>query len=196
MYGISEDLYPHAWHFLKYRHFFFFLWLHLWHMRLPGQGLNPSLSCNQAGAFNSLCQARDGTCASAETQAAAVGFLTHCATAGIPDMDYFWVRHREQKRRCHITALSKLISEATWNMSIYCLRQTSIFASHLSCLLFFFFFISGLFRAAPMAYGNSQARGQIGAVAAGLHHSHSHVGSARSKPSLRPTWKLTATQDP
>ena len=23
MYGISEDLYPHAWHFLKYRHFFF-----------------------------------------------------------------------------------------------------------------------------------------------------------------------------
>ena len=34
-----------------------------------------------------------------------------------------------------------------------------------------------LFRAAPMAYGNSQARGQIGAVAAGLCHSHSKVGS-------------------
>ena len=28
-----------------------------------------------------------------------------------------------------------------------------------------------------MAYGNSQARGQIGAVAAGLCHSHSNVGS-------------------
>ena len=27
------------------------------------------------------------------------------------------------------------------------------------------------FRATPMAYGGSQARGQIGAVAAGLHHS-------------------------
>ena len=34
-----------------------------------------------------------------------------------------------------------------------------------------------LFRAAPMAYGSSQSRGQIGAVAAGLHHSHSNVGS-------------------
>ena len=34
-----------------------------------------------------------------------------------------------------------------------------------------------LFRAAPMAYGGSQARGQIGAVAAGLHHSDSNAGS-------------------
>ena len=35
-------------------------------------------------------------------------------------------------------------------------------------ILFFFF---GVFRAASMAYGSSQARGQIGAVAAGLRHS-------------------------
>ena len=28
-----------------------------------------------------------------------------------------------------------------------------------------------------MAYGSSQARGPIGAVAANLHHSHSNVGS-------------------
>ena len=34
--------------------------------------------------------------------------------------------------------------------------------------VFFFFFP---FRAAPLAYGGSQARGQIGAIAAGLHHS-------------------------
>ena len=34
------------------------------------------------------------------------------------------------------------------------------------------------FRAAPVAYGNSQATGRIGAAAAGLHHSHS---SARSE---------------
>ena len=32
--------------------------------------------------FNPLCWARDQTCASAVTQAAIVGFLTHCATAG------------------------------------------------------------------------------------------------------------------
>ena len=35
-----------------------------------------------------------------------------------------------------------------------------------------------LFRAEPTAYAGSQARGQIGAAAAGLHHSHSN---ARSK---------------
>ena len=39
---------------------------------------------------------------------------------------------------------------------------------------FFFFSFFGLFRAAPAAYGSSQARGGIGAVAAGLHQSHSN----------------------
>ena len=43
------------------------------------------------------------------------------------------------------------------------------------CLFFFFFF--GISRATPMAYGGSQVRGRIGAVAAGLHHSHSNSGS-------------------
>ena len=38
----------------------------------------------------------------------------------------------------------------------------------------FFFAFS---RAAPVAYGDSQARGLIGAVATGLHHSHSNAGS-------------------
>ena len=51
---------------------------------------------------------------------------------------------------------------------------------------------SCLFRAAPMAHESSQARGQIGAVAAGLHHSHSNLGS---KPHLRTTPQLTATPD-
>ena len=47
-----------------------------------------------------------------------------------------------------------------------------------------------LFRAVPAAYGGSQASGGIGATAAGLHHSHSHVGS---KPHLRPPPQLMAT---
>ena len=47
-----------------------------------------------------------------------------------------------------------------------------------------------LFRATPTAYGSSQARGQIGPVAAGLPHSHSNV---RSKRHLPPTPQLTAT---
>ena len=52
----------------------------------------------------------------------------------------------------------------------------------------FFFF---LFKATPMAYGNFQAMGWIGATAAGLYHSHSN---AESEPCLRPTPQCT--QDP
>ena len=62
-----------------------------------------------------------------------------------------------------------------------------------SFLFSFSFFVFCLFRAAPAAYGSSQARGLIGAVAAGLRHSHSND---RSKPHLRPTPQLTATPDP
>lgn len=48
-------------------------------------------------------------------------------------------------------------------------------------LAFFFFW---LFRAALVTYASSQTRGQMGSVAAGLQHSHSHAGS---EPCLRPT---------
>ena len=34
-----------------------------------------------------------------------------------------------------------------------------------------------LFRAVPVAYGNAQAKSQIGYAAAGLHHRHSNTGS-------------------
>ena len=46
---------------------------------------------------------------------------------------------------------------------------------HLAFFFVWFFFFFCLFRAAPTAYGSSQARGQIGAAAAGLHHSHSNM---------------------
>ena len=63
-----------------------------------------------------------------------------------------------------------------------------------SAFIFIYFFIFCPFvfsRAAPAAYGGSQARGPIGAVAAGLRHSN-----ARSEPCLRPTPQFTATLDP
>ena len=47
-------------------------------------------------------------------------------------------------------------------------------------------------RAAPAAYGGSQARGLIRAVATSLHQSHSN---ARSEPRLQTTPELTATLD-
>ena len=48
-------------------------------------------------------------------------------------------------------------------------------------------------RAAPVAYGGSQARGRNGAIAAGLYHRH---GNARSKPCLQPTPQLMVMLDP
>ena len=59
--------------------------------------------------------------------------------------------------------------------------------------LFIYLFIYCLFRAMPMAYGGSQARGQIGAIADSLRQNHSHV---RPEPRLRPAPQLTATPDP
>ena len=58
------------------------------------------------------------------------------------------------------------------------------------CLFVLFLFFS---RAAPEACGGSQARSLTGAVATGLHQSHSNVGS---EPRLRPTPQLMAIPDP
>ena len=59
------------------------------------------------------------------------------------------------------------------------------------CLVCFFVFVC-LFRPALLAYGNSQARGLIGAVTADLRHSPSN---ARSEQCLGPTPQLTVTPD-
>ena len=58
-------------------------------------------------------------------------------------------------------------------------QEAQIWAQNSNFSSIFFFF--AFFRAALMAYGGSQAGGPIGAVATGLHHSHSHAGS---KPHL------------
>ena len=50
--------------------------------------------------------------------------------------------------------------------------------------IYYLFIYICLFRTTPVAYGSSQARDQIGAAAAGLHHSHSNAGS---ESCLRPT---------
>ena len=47
--------------------------------------------------------------------------------------------------------------------------------------------------AAPAAYGGSQARGRIGAVATSLRQSHSNAGS---ESHLQPTPQIMATPDP
>ena len=59
----------------------------------------------------------------------------------------------------------------------------------------FYFVLSyfSVFRAASMVSGGSQTKGQIGATAAGLCHSHSNI---RYKPSLQPIPQLMAMPDP
>ena len=59
---------------------YFFMTCGMW--KFLGQDL--ILSCNNAGSFNLLRQARDQTCASKATRTAAVGFLTHWATVETP----------------------------------------------------------------------------------------------------------------
>ena len=56
-----------------------------------------------------------------------------------------------------------------------------------------FFCLFAFSWAAPVAYGGIRARGQIGAVAATLRHSHSNAGS---EPSCVCDLHLTATPDP
>ena len=80
--------------------------------------------------------------------------------------------------------------------------QVEIQEAKISSVLFLVFFVClfvfclfAISRAAPAACGDSQGRGRIGAVAvaAGLHHSHSNLGS---EPRLQPTPQLTAAPDP
>ena len=97
---------------------------------------------SNAGSFNPLSKARDGTCVLMDTS----WVRYHCATGGTPLIGFF-----------------------------------------------FFAFFSAFSRAPPTAYGGSQARGLMGAVAAGLHQNHSNAGS---EPCLQPTPQLTAMLDP
>ena len=58
--------------------------------------------------------------------------------------------------------------------------------------VFFFYFLFFCFLGLHSACGSSRARDQTGATAAGLHNSHSNVGS---KAHLQPTPQFTATLD-
>ena len=55
--------------------------------------------------------------------------------------------------------------------------QRPSLTEHSIYIYIFFFSVFCLFRATPAAYGGSQARAQIGAVAAGLRQSHSNAES-------------------
>ena len=72
--------------------------------------------------------------------------------------------------------------------------RTYPFAFYFLCIdirfTFIFFYLFAISWTAPMAYGGSQARGRIGAVATRLCQSHSNTGSELR---LQPTLQLTVT---
>ena len=74
-----------------------------------------------------------------------------------------------------------------WTLCVFC-----EFCSRWIGWIFYFMYLCSLSRATPTAYGSSQARGWIGAVATELCHNHSNI---RSKPRLRPAPQLMATWD-
>ena len=67
--------------------------------------------------------------------------------------------------RTHTTTVTPATAVTTLDPSLLGHQETPTLHG------FFCLFVL-LFRAAPPAYGSSQARGQIRATAAGLHHSH------------------------
>ena len=96
-----------------------------------------------------------------------------------------WIKKSNASRPWHFSAVRrnelmrhKAMKRCRGNLNIYHqLEEASLN----------FFFL----RATPATYGGSQARGQIRAVATGLHHS-----DTGSEPHLHPTPELTATADP
>ena len=79
-----------------------------------------------------------------------------------------------------VSLIPTLPPSLTKETFIYCHRHQHIYLDHnVSIYLFMFFF--SFFRAAPVAYGASQARGPIRATAARLHHS---LNNTRSQPPL------------
>ena len=79
--------------------------------------------------------------------------------------------------------------------SLYLLTPNSQSIKPNSFFFSFFLFLNFcLFRATPAAYGGSQDRGPIGAVATSLHHSHSNTGSLTHwvRPGIKPpsSWML------
>ena len=74
-----------------------------------------------------------------------------------------------------------LKKQKIWYVRLYIYIHTHKYM-YIYIYIYLFFWI---FRAAPVAYGNSQARGRIGAASSGLCHSHSNAGF---EPHLQPVY--------
>ena len=195
-----------------------FLWSHLWHIEVPRLGVeselqlpayttatampDPSLDCDlpcssqQHQIPDLLSKARDQTHILTDTSR--IGF--YWATRIPPALHSYMCFQKCPYfvLFCLVWAMSTTCGSSqvrdwthsravTWATSMPDPQPTALQGNS------FFIFIFNFCRATSMAYGNSQARGQIRAAAASLHHSHSN---AESEPHLRPKPRLTAMPDP
>ena len=102
----------------------------------------------------------------------------------------WWIKKCEKE--CEVSSnIQEGKEKRAWNQ-VFFVGPHSLSLSELQFLFFFLFFFLLFLCAAPTACGGSQARGRIGAVVTGLHHSHSNAGS---EPRLQPTPQLMATPD-
>ena len=81
-----------------------------------------------------------------------------------------------------------------WKIIQHPVELSLISSKTLSGFLLFVFLFLFFFKAAPSAYGGSQARGLVRAVAAGLHYSHYTIATAIL--GVQPTPQLRAEPDP
>ena len=91
-------------------------------------------------------------------------FLTKILSKLVPDENYLNISKGHRKS----TAIASSLTLRNWKSLPSGIRSKACrFVLTISFFFLFFFFS----RAVPMAYGNSQARGRVGATAVGLHPS-------------------------
>ena len=153
------------------------------HMEFPGWGSDPSHSCNlchrcsTTGSFNPL-----NLCPGVAERPPIP--LHHRGSSAKIFKTTFWLAGQDKcMRRISTPSLFQAVSNiSVFQMQCYGLDrerhiQTLSFFLNLFIFIFYFLWLFAISWAAPAAYGGSQARGQIGAAAAGLHQSHSNTGS-------------------
>ena len=113
------------------------------------------------------------------------------------EIDFSWDILRSLSHNAAHKNLSVLRTRKGGLCCFLCVTDISLILFILCKLVYLFIYLFVclfyLFRATPMAYGSSQARGWIRMAVTGLHHSHS---KARSELCLKPTPQLTGTPDP
>ena len=155
---------------------FFFVCPHLGHMEVPRLGVKSELSCcpmPQPQQHSIRAVSTTYTAAHGNT-----GSLTHWARPGIKPatsrflVGFVSVNHDGRSSSLRfLTWVKSSVSKCFWHSSLLC--KTGTDHSLMTCDIFFLSFL----RATPLAHGGSQARSQIRATAAGLHHSHSNTRS-------------------